>query len=53
MTRLLVLSDIHGCVPAIEAVVGIERGRGFDAAVVAGDIGPRPDEFFRALTPLC
>ena len=52
MTRLLVLSDIHGCVPAVEAVVAIERGGGFDAAVVAGDIGPNPDDFFRALAPL-
>ncbi len=52
MTRLLVLSDVHGCVPAVEAVVAIERGGGFDAAVVAGDIGPNPDDFFRALAPL-
>lgn len=52
MTRLLVLSDIHGCVPAVEAMVRLESGGRFDAAVVAGDIGPSPEEFFRAFEPL-
>ncbi len=51
MTRLLVFSDIHGAVPAVHALVRVQRKR-FDAIVVAGDIGPAPTEFFRALEPL-
>jgi predicted phosphodiesterase len=51
MTRILVFSDIHGAVPALEALAEIERSN-FDAVVVAGDIGPRPTGFFRALEPL-
>lgn len=51
MTRLLVFSDIHGAVPAVEALVAQEPGP-FDAVIVAGDIGPRPVAFFRALEPL-
>jgi len=51
MTRLLVFSDIHGAVPAVEAMVRAQRGR-FDAVVVAGDIGPAPTAFFEALKPL-
>ena len=52
MTHPLVLSDIHGCIPAVEAVVRREANETFDAIVVAGDIGPNPAEFFRSLEPL-
>jgi predicted phosphodiesterase len=51
MTRLLAFSDIHGSVPAVEALVATERG-GFDGVVIAGDIGDRPQALFRALKPL-
>ena len=51
MTRLLVFSDIHGAIPAVEALVAAE-GRDFDGVVVAGDIGDPPMEFFRALEPM-
>jgi len=51
MTRILVFSDIHGAVPAVEALTETERSN-FDAVVIAGDIGPRPTAFFRALEPL-
>ncbi len=48
MTRLLVFSDIHGAIPAVEALVAAE-GRDFDGAIVAGDIGDPAEAFFRAL----
>ena len=51
MTRVLAFSDIHGSVPAVEELVASVRD-GLDVAVVAGDIGPAPEEFFRALEPL-
>jgi predicted phosphodiesterase len=51
MTRLLAFSDIHGATPAVEALVQAETDR-FDAVVIAGDIGPQPEEFFRILEPL-
>jgi len=51
MARILVFSDIHGAVPAVESLVAAES-RDFDAVVVAGDIGPQPTAFFRALEPL-
>jgi Icc-related predicted phosphoesterase len=52
MTRLLAFSDIHGAVPAVAALVAVERVNQYDAVVIAGDIGPCPDELFLALEPL-
>jgi predicted phosphodiesterase len=48
MIRLVAFSDIHGSVPAVEALVETEA-RNVDAVVVAGDIGRPAPEFFRAL----
>lgn len=45
MTRLLVVSDVHGNIYALEAVV--EGVRGWDRIIVLGDLvdyGPRPGE---------
>jgi Icc-related predicted phosphoesterase len=50
VTRLLTFSDIHGKVPAVDALLEAERPD-FDAVVVAGDIGPHANEFFYALEP--
>ena len=52
MTRLLTFSDIHGSVPAVAALVAIERVNQYDAVVIAGDIGACPEDLFRALEPL-
>lgn len=48
--KILVFSDIHGAVPAVEALAATEA-RDFDAVVIAGDIGPSTAKFFRALEP--
>lgn len=55
MTRLAVLADIHGNLPALEAVIPeIERERP-DAVIVAGDVinwGPFSREVLERITPL-
>lgn len=51
MTRILAFSDIHGSVPAVEALAESETPN-FDAVLIAGDIGPGPTAFFRALESL-
>jgi len=46
--KLLILSDIHGNLPALEAVLGAEPD--FDAVAFCGDVvdyGPRPVECLR------
>jgi predicted phosphodiesterase len=52
VTRLLTFSDIHGAVPAVAALVAIERTNQYDAVVIAGDIGDCPEDLFHALEPL-
>ena len=42
MTRIAVLSDIHGNLPALEAVVADAKGRGCDAFANLGDIVSGP-----------
>lgn len=45
MARLLVLSDIHGNLPALQAV--LSSARGYDEVLVLGDLvdyGPQPGE---------
>ncbi|MCY3908033.1 MAG: metallophosphoesterase family protein [Anaerolineaceae bacterium] len=52
MTRLAVLSDIHGNLPALEAVIADMEGEHFDRVVVAGDlinIGPWSREVLEAV----
>jgi len=52
VTRLAVLSDIHGNLPALEAVIADMAGEEFDQVVVAGDlinIGPWSREVLEAV----
>ncbi len=51
MTRLAVLADIHGVLPALEAVLAEKDVRAAHAVVVAGDVvsGPQPREVFDRL----
>ncbi|WP_045234605.1 metallophosphoesterase family protein, partial [Deinococcus pimensis] len=45
--RLLLLSDVHANLAALEAVLADARARGFDRAVFLGDAlgyGPQPAE---------
>ena len=52
MTRLAVLADIHGNLPALEAVIADMAGEEFDQVVVAGDlinIGPFSREVLEAV----
>ncbi len=42
MTRVAALYDIHGNLPALEAVLGEVRSAGVDAIVVGGDVMPGP-----------
>jgi predicted phosphodiesterase len=46
MTRVAVLSDIHGNLPALEAVLSDVQRKGVEGIIVAGDYtgGPRPQE---------
>lgn len=52
--RVAVLSDIHGNLPALEAVLAEVEDEGVDAVVVAGDVigGPFPAEVFDRLMSL-
>jgi putative phosphoesterase len=52
--RVAALSDIHGNLPALEAVLADVEREGVDAVVVAGDVigGPYPAEVFDRLTSL-
>lgn len=53
MTRLAVLSDIHGNLPALEAVIADLAGRDVDQVVVAGDVinwGPFSAEVLARVT---
>jgi len=52
--RVAALSDIHGNLPALEAVLAEIEGEDFDAIVVAGDTvaGPWPVEVFDAVVRL-
>ena len=55
MVRLCVVSDIHGNLHALEAVLADARGSGADMLVVAGDLvhqGPRPAETLDLLCSL-
>lgn len=54
MTRLAVLSDIHGNLPALEAVLADVRQFTVDGAILAGDYtgGPQPMETIRLLRSL-
>lgn len=55
MTRLAVLSDVHGNLPALEAVVAAIRAEKPDGVLVAGDLvfnGPDPSGAVRALRAL-
>ncbi len=50
--RLLLLSDIHANLAALEAVLADARRRGYDAAVCLGDVlgyGPQPREVLACL----
>lgn len=52
MTRLAVLADVHGNLPALEAVLADARAQGADRCIVAGDLvtgGPQPVETLRLL----
>ncbi|MET7282176.1 YfcE family phosphodiesterase [Kribbella sp. NPDC005582] len=51
MTRLAVLADIHGVLPALEAVLAEKDVRAAHTVVVAGDVvsGPQPREVFDRL----
>jgi len=52
--RVVVLSDIHGVLPALEAVLAEADVRGADRIVLAGDLaaGPQPVESLDALVAL-
>lgn len=53
MKRYLCISDVHGDLDALRAVLATAEKRGFDALLVAGDLcfpGPEPLETFRLLT---
>ena len=52
--RLAVLADIHGNVPALEAVLADMAGEGVDKIIIAGDLvcGPQPEETRRLLQSL-
>jgi predicted phosphodiesterase len=52
--RVAALYDIHGNVPALEAVLGEVRGAGVDAIVLGGDVvpGPMPREALALLLAL-
>jgi predicted phosphodiesterase len=54
LTRVAALYDIHGNLPALEAVLADVRTERVDAVVVGGDVvpGPMPGETLRALTNL-
>jgi putative phosphoesterase len=54
MMRVAALYDIHGNLPALEAVVGDVRRAGVDAIVVGGDVlpGPMPRETVEYLQDL-
>lgn len=54
MERIAVLADIHGVLPALEAVLAEPDVQGADAVVLAGDIasGPLPVETLDLLTGL-
>ncbi|HET7550484.1 MAG TPA: metallophosphoesterase family protein [Gemmatimonadaceae bacterium] len=49
--RVAALYDIHGNLPALEAVLDVIRGAGVDEVVVGGDVvpGPMPRESLRRL----
>jgi predicted phosphodiesterase len=49
--RIAVVNDIHGNLPALEAVLDDVRGAGIDRIVVGGDVfpGPMPQLVLRAL----
>ena len=53
-TRLAILSDTHGNLPALEAVLADIEGQGVDDIIVAGDLvgGPNPVETIRLLRDL-
>ena len=49
MTRLAVVADVHGNLPALEAVLADARGQGAEIVLVAGDLanyGPFSNELF-------
>lgn len=53
--RLALISDLHGNLVALEAVLGELRVRGVDGLVCLGDVatlGPRPDEVLARLADL-
>jgi putative phosphoesterase len=52
--RIAVLSDVHGNLPALEAVLGEVEGEGFDLVVSGGDVvaGPMPRECLERLAAL-
>ncbi|WP_375399620.1 GNAT family N-acetyltransferase [uncultured Amnibacterium sp.] len=52
--RVAVLSDVHGVLPALEAVLAEPDVRSADRIVVTGDLaaGPQPSEVLDALTAL-
>ena len=52
--RIAALFDIHGNLPALEAVLADVTREGFDLVVVGGDVvpGPMPDACLRALRDL-
>src|SRR5690349_18579447 len=52
--RVVVLSDIHGVLPALEAVLAEPDVRGADRIVLTGDLaaGPQPVETLDALAAL-
>ncbi len=54
MTRVVVLADVHGVLPALEAVLAEGDVRAADVIVLAGDIasGPMPVETLDVLTAL-
>ncbi|TCC52399.1 metallophosphoesterase [Kribbella capetownensis] len=54
MERIAVLADVHGVLPALEAVLAEDDVRSADAIVLAGDIasGPQPVETLDLLTSL-
>jgi putative phosphoesterase len=54
MERIAVLADVHGVLPALEAVLAEEDVRSADVVVLAGDIasGPLPVETLDVLTGL-
>ena len=54
MERIAVLADVHGVLPALEAVLAEEDVLAADVIVLAGDIasGPQPVETLDLLTEL-